>query len=355
MKNVGCGQFVVASEFAMHELRGEEKELLEIVLEATPQNDAGVDSLAFRAQYFDKVVLIDRLEAEGYIRKDQDRYFVSVTALAQLESERAGHILENAEKLFIELRRHYQTTQREAIQVDVLAERIGIDPVAAREALSYMVEGTWWGGRSTSFFAVPDPHIQPSETILRFDSFARVIDQLRNWQATRIRDRQLALANALRDFPAFQTESHQSPPRVQRQKPDWFDQLPEPPSSLLAEIYSALTLDLRALPAMGVRAVIDVVCVELVGDTGTFEKKLVLLKEDGYISETERSILSSAIDTGSASAHRGHVPSRDDLATLLDIIEHLLRAQYILPAAAQKMKSNTPPRPARPITKEKGL
>jgi hypothetical protein len=328
----------------MHELKANEKELLEHLINETLQSDAGVDCLAFRAKNYDRIEQLDQLEAEGYLRKDEDRYFVSVTALAQLENERAGHILRNAEKLFVELRRHYQTTQRDAIRVDVLSGRAGVDPGETCEALSYMVEGRWWGSRSTSFFAVPDPHIQPSEAILRFDSFARVIEQLRSWQTTRIQDRQTALANALRHFPVQHVEPELTSPRVLRQKPDWFDQLPESPRDLLAEIYSALSLDLRALPAMGVRAVIDVVCVGLVGDSGTFEKKLERLKEKGYITEMERLILSIAIDTGSASAHRGHVPGHDDLATLLDITEHLLRAQYILPVAAQKMKSNTPPR-----------
>jgi len=220
----------------MHELSAEEKELLKLLLKSTPQNDAGVDSLAFRAKRFDKVELIERLETEGYIRKDQDRYFVSLTALVQLDDGRAIHILEDAEKLFGELKVHYTKTQRESVQVDELAERAGVGPTAAREALSYMVEGTWWGGRSNSFFAVPDPHIKPSEAILRFNSFADVIEQLRSWQTARIRDRQLALANAVRHYADARAQPRQPAFSIQRQKPDWFSQLPESSRELLAEI-----------------------------------------------------------------------------------------------------------------------
>ena len=166
-----------------------------------------------------------------------------------------------------------------------------------------------------------------------------------------MRDRQRALADALHTRPATPDSPMQVNSGVQRQKPDWFGQLPDAPRELLAEIYSALTLDLRALPAMGVRAVIDIVCVGLVGDSGSFERKLDRLREGGHISDTECSILSVAIDAGSASAHRGYVPSRDDLASLLDIVEHMLRAQYVLPAAAKKMKVNTPPRQTMKDTK----
>jgi hypothetical protein len=269
---------------------------------------------------------------------------VSLTALVQLDSERALRIRDDAEKLFGELKAHYTKAQRESMQVNLLADRVGIGHVRAREALSYMVEGTWWGGRSTSFFSAPEAHIQPSETILRFKSFADVVEQLRSWQATRIRDRQQGLASALLDYANKRNEPDHPAPNIQRQKPDWFKKLPEPPRALLGEIYSALTIDLRALPAMGVRAAIDIVCVKLVGDVGAFEKKLDQLRERGYISDVERSILSVAIDTGSASAHRGHVPTGDDLATLLDIVEHLLQAHYVLPQAAEKMKANTPQR-----------
>jgi hypothetical protein len=86
------------------------------------------------------------------------------------------------------------------------------------------------------------------------------------------------------------------------------------------------------------------VCTKLIGDSGSFETKIKQLKADGHISETDRTILSIAIDAGNASAHRGYVPSRDDLTTLLDVVEHLLRAQYVLPQAAKKIQANTPVR-----------
>lgn len=329
----------------MNELTDIEKSLLAHLLESTPANDSGVDSLAFRAQHFGSINLIDQLEAEGYIRKDQERYFVSLTGLVQLEVERSIRILDDAEKLFHQLKIHYSRTQREGLKIDDLARRAGVDDQGTREALNYMVEGTWWGGRSGSFFSVPDAHIQPSESILRFESFSAVVQQLRSWQAARIRDRQLALAAALR---AHVDKSAQPPAtsNTQRERPDWFTKLPDGLRDLLDETYSAMTLDLRALPAMGARALIDVVAVELVGDTGSFEKKLMLLQDGGHITATSKSILSAAIDVGSASAHRGYVPSRDDLGTLLDIIEHLLQAHYVLPRAAEKMRANTPSRPS---------
>jgi len=309
----------------LNELTNLEKTVLENLLESTPANDSGVDSLYFRAKYFESVDLIDRLEAAGYIRKDQERYFVSLTALAQLDVARSIRILDDAEKLFHQLKSHYSRSQRESLQISVLAELAGVGDLAAREALSYMVEGTWWGGRSTSFFNGPNAHIQPSESILRFESFSAVVQQLRSWQTARIQDRQLALASALRSHVGSTAQPLPTAAITQRRRPDWFVELPERIRDLLGETYSAMSLDLRALPAMGIRALIDVVSVELVGDVGSFDQKLGRLKEDGHITAVGQSILSAAIDVGNASAHRGYVPSRDDLGTLLDVVEHLLQ------------------------------
>lgn len=327
----------------MHELDSDEKELLDLLLAETPKDDSGVDALAFRANNFEVLDLIDRLEAEGYIRRDQERYFVSLTALVQIANPRATRILDDAELLFGVLKDHYKTKQRDSINVNLLAGQADIGHAAAREALSYMVEGTWWGGRSTSF-AANDAFIQPSETILRFNSFSDVIYQLRSWQAARIRDRQLTLVSAVQLQTNMLNGLDQSKSSIQRQRPDWFKQIPDSPREVLDEVYLALTLDLRALPAMGVRAVIDAVCTELIGDKGTFENRINRLKEAGHITELTRSILSDAIDAGSASAHRGYIPTREDLTTLLDVVEHFLQAQYVFPQASKKMKANTPVR-----------
>lgn len=332
---------------ALHELDQDGLVLLSALLSESPQSDAGIDPLAFRAAHYENISAIDWMESVGYIRKDHERYHVSLTALAQMPDERAAEILRDSEALFVELKQHYKRSQRQSLNVDALAASVGLDLIRVKEALSYMVEAPWWGGRSTSFYSHPEPSITPSEAVLGYASFAEVISQLRSWQSTRIRDRQLALASALRaTVPNVDALSNLDAKRV-RQRPDWIGDLPPTVKDLLSEIYSALTLDLRALPAMGVRAAIDSVCVELVGDAGSFEEKLQRLVADGHLLGRERPFLAAAIEAGSASAHRGHVPSADDLGVLLDVLERLLHGQYILPTAAQQIQANTPPRPPR--------
>lgn len=133
---------------------------------------------------------------------------------------------------------------------------------------------------------------------------------------------------------------------VQRGKPTWYDEVPPKFRDLLDEVYGALSANMRALPSMGLRAVIDTLCVDLVGDIGGFGEKLKRLQDKGHIGDRERAILEIAVDVGSASAHRGHNPSKEDLNILLDIVEHLLRGIYVLHPASEKLKAATPPRKA---------
>ncbi|MES2509716.1 MAG: DUF4145 domain-containing protein [Pseudomonadota bacterium] len=332
---------------AVHELDQDGLALVNALLAESSESDVGVDSLSFRAAHFEKITVIDWMESAGYLRKDQERYHVSLTALVQLKDAFADQIVRDSETLFAALKQHYKRVQRLSLKVEELAAAVGLDLLAVKVALSYMVEAPWWSGRSSSFFTDPTPSICPSEAVLGYASFSDVIAQLRSWQATRIRDRQLALAGALRQMSTDVGGLARAQATQLRQRPDWIGKLPPTIKDLLSEIYSALTLDLRALPSMGVRAAIDSVCVEFVGDVGSFDQKLCRLVEEGYLLERERPILAAAIDAGSASAHRGHVPSVDDLGVLLDILERLLYGQYILPTAARQIQANTPLRPPR--------
>ena len=133
-----------------------------------------------------------------------------------------------------------------------------------------------------------------------------------------------------------------------REKPSWYGKLPLEFRALLDEVYLALSFDMLALPSMGLRAVIDMLCNNLVGDMGGFSKKLKVLEEKGHINANEKAILGIAVDVGSASAHRGHSPSKDDLNILLDIVEHLLKGVYVLHPASERLKQSTPPRQQKP-------
>jgi hypothetical protein len=95
---------------------------------------------------------------------------------------------------------------------------------------------------------------------------------------------------------------------------------------------------------MGIRAVVDVVILENVGDVGSFAKKLATLEERGFIGRQQRQFLEAVLDAGNAAAHRGHAANAEELESAMDIVENLLQAVYVLETAAEHVRRRTPPR-----------
>jgi hypothetical protein len=134
------------------------------------------------------------------------------------------------------------------------------------------------------------------------------------------------------------------PPRVSRREPEWSEHLPVAIRSLIGEVYTALAADSRRLAVMGARTVVDTVIAEKVGDLGPFRQKLESLESQGYIGKANREHLAVALDAGSAVAHRGHVPSSEAVEHVMNIVENLLEAVYVLGTAADSLSRETPPR-----------
>jgi hypothetical protein len=100
---------------------------------------------------------------------------------------------------------------------------------------------------------------------------------------------------------------------------------------------------------MGARTLVDMVIMEKVGDAGTFEAKLKELEGQGFIGARNREVLAAALDACNATSHRGHKFESKEVHQVMDIVENLLQAIYVLERAAQKIKTSTPPR--KKITK----
>jgi Domain of unknown function (DUF4145) len=137
------------------------------------------------------------------------------------------------------------------------------------------------------------------------------------------------------------------PPRVSRHLPDWANDLPYDLRVVLEEVYRSLDADNRRLPMMGARTLMDMVMVEKIGDVGSFKDKLKELENRKFISAPNREVLDAALDAGNAAAHRGHAAKISEVSAVMDIVENLLQAVYVLPGMAQDLKKSTPQRPSR--------
>jgi hypothetical protein len=143
----------------------------------------------------------------------------------------------------------------------------------------------------------------------------------------------------------------QYPPKTVRRKPHWsvnlfFSNIADPTKiELLDEIYAALGAECLRLAVMGIRALLEHIMIEQVGDEGGFDEKLNAFEKKGCISTVQRAALAPIIQAGHASMHRAYKPPLDDVMFCLDVVENVIASIYVHPNRSIQMK--VPQRPPR--------
>ena len=305
-----------------------------------------IDAIQFRAQKEQYLTELDDLEESPFIERRDEIYRVRLLGLVELKDEidYAANILNLCEAIFDILRVFYKSTPKKSIALIQLSRSVKEEEHLVRIALTYLKDAPIFGGYTTDLLNAEDVHIKPSERILRYQNFQEVIEQLIDWAQRPL------FSNNLRYIDdsicsEFKNEQSIDSNVLTEKLPDWYKKLPPPIFSLLQEIQYAKSKDIRALPSMGLRAVIDSVCNDLMGDDiGTFEKKLIRLEEERHITPKQRQILLYCIEVGHASVHRGHFPMIKHLDAVLEAVEHLLREVYVLGTDAEDAYKATPKR-----------
>ena len=142
------------------------------------------------------------------------------------------------------------------------------------------------------------------------------------------------------------------PPPVSRNKPNWLQSLAANNKytfigSLLTEVYEVVHSGQNRLAAMGIRALLENLMVQMVGDQGTFEKNLDTFQSGGYISGVQRDTLNSILEVGHGAMHRSFSPKTSDITLALDIVEGVLAPIFHHHTAAEELSNKVPPRPPR--------
>lgn len=334
----------------MHKLGRKAKAILAEVFFQGSMAPAGVEAAWFRAKRESELDLMDELERDGFLRREEGRYLVSLTALPHIRHPLSKEAFSAFEKIFSALKDNYREHLSTPVHIDELAKKIGLNEQRVRVWLNYMIEGSWWGGRTTDLLGSEDAAITPSEAVLKIRKFRDVIKQLQDWQEKRLDDRQ----NTVPISQLRQSLARVGPDRINvdetlvgRPKPDWYEQLPETVRELLDEVYSGMIHGLRSLPAMGARAAIDRTLTDLSPEYTRFSERLSDVVARGFVSQRDADAVDAAIESGHAATHRAHFLSRSELDALLDVTEHFLRGVYILPEKARTLREKTPKRSRR--------
>jgi hypothetical protein len=334
----------------LHTLELSDAELLCRLLEACEAQGDFIDAKRYRNEHIENRLTFERLAREGYILlervEEQECYHVSLTAIVQLDqSEAARRILDVAERLWSAFQEHYRVALEEPVTLKHLSEVLEVDLPLLSLVHTYMRECS-----HTPFCFTPTDSVYRAvtvrEEVRHYVSFAACVDEMRVWQADRIR----ASRAGMRGWAQLDVSSERQSlsPQHLVSVPDWVAKVPPHAQALMQEIYASVGDQLLALPTMGIRAVIDVVSLDVLGeDAGTFEEKLRRLADIQHITAKQHDALSAVVDAGNAAAHRGFMPTANQVSDMLSALGVLLQSIYVLGDSTQRLREATPPKPKR--------
>ena len=140
------------------------------------------------------------------------------------------------------------------------------------------------------------------------------------------------------------------PPPSFRKPPKWLSDLlfvcefEDTIEGLIREIYIALQNDATKLAVMGIRALIETVMIDKVGDNGSFGNNINVFHQEGYISTKQREVLESLLEAGHATIHRVYKPDKKDVRRLMDIAENIIETIYMNEYRAKSVAEKVPAR-----------
>lgn len=146
---------------------------------------------------------------------------------------------------------------------------------------------------------------------------------------------------------------HYFPPAAFRRKPEWiaelslrhiFDADKEFIEDLINEIYVCVQNDCRRAAGMAIRALLERVMIDKVGDKGSFKANISEFEAKGFISDIQKRFLETAIEAGHATMHRAYKPSKKDVVTLVNITESVIESCYVNEHRASELRKRIPAR-----------
>lgn len=141
------------------------------------------------------------------------------------------------------------------------------------------------------------------------------------------------------------------PPESYRSEPKWLNDLfwtlpldNNFVGEFIEEIYVALRNKSLRLAVMGIRALLEQVMIDKVGDHGTFKGNLNAFEANGLISRSQRAVLEPVLEAGHATMHRAFKPTTSDVGRLMDIAESIIESIYINEHRASELAKRVPRR-----------
>lgn len=286
---------------------------LRVIFESRKGESPSVPVQRFRADHDEWINTLDMLEGTYSLierSRESTEYIIRPYALPLIgtsESEAILHLMDNIYERFSALYREHLS---QPLGIDMLCGFESDNNGVAKEALYYLAQShSALSGMTIGFPYADGSTLCISESVLSKKSIARLLSEYYEWHFINPRNQITSLESY---FPSSTGQSSFFlNEKVSVGKPEWYEFLGETQKALILEIDCALNNNLEALPAIGLRTLLEIIMVEKIGDIGTFAKKVERFTQKGYVTSEMSETLSHVLDAGNASAHRAYFPSRE--------------------------------------------
>lgn len=157
-------------------------ELLGLLLGEMLERRGGVPYYKFRSLHVPQWAELDGMEAKGWLKRDNDHYYVQSTAVPLIDTPAARERLANIERIYAVLRAQYMQTQLQPCKLTELAQATELTPDVVLDVLRHMLDTVAWHMGSSMNVALEEAFVSPGEKILQFSTFTELAAEVRSWQ-----------------------------------------------------------------------------------------------------------------------------------------------------------------------------
>lgn len=121
------------------------------------------------------------------------------------------------------------------------------------------------------------------------------------------------------------------------------DHFPQKTRRIYLELVKAMNTSSPLLAAIGLRALIESICIDQKTKGSNLEKRITELATLGLLSQKQADILHKHRFMGNVAAHEIEAPQPQELIAALEIAETLLKTIYVLPKLGATIKAGKKP------------
>lgn len=119
------------------------------------------------------------------------------------------------------------------------------------------------------------------------------------------------------------------------------NELPAMIYDMYEELQGALQREMRVLAGVGMRMLIEAVCLNRRIEGKILQHQIESLLSLGLISKNDFDVLDELRKIGNNSAHKIKAPSDSVLEAALEAVNHLLRTIYVVPKRTKRLRAKT--------------